>query len=122
MRTTTALLLLAPLLAACTTQGDTQVVDKLRPTVVLMTDFGTKDDAVALLKGVVISIARDARVVDLTHEVPPYEIESGARILEDAPGIFPPGTVFVVVVDPGVGTARKPIAARLANGSYLVGP
>lgn len=118
----TALLPVALLLAACTTAGETQVVDKLRPTVVLMTDFGTKDDAVALLRGVVVSIARDAQVLDLTHEVPPFDIEAGARLLEDSPGIYPPGTVFVVVVDPGVGTARKPIAARLANGSYLVGP
>jgi S-adenosylmethionine hydrolase len=87
-----------------------------------MTDFGTKDDAVGLLRGVVLSIARDALVLDLTHEVPPYDIAAGARLLEDAPGVYPPGTVFVVVVDPGVGTARKPIAVQLANGSYLVGP
>lgn len=93
-----------------------------RPTVVLLTDFGMKDDAVALLRGAVLSVARQAQVVDLTHEVPPYDIEEGARLLEEAPGLFPPGTVFVAVVDPGVGTARRPIAIELANGSFLVGP
>lgn len=93
-----------------------------RPVVVLMTDFGSKDDAPALLKGVVLSIARDAQVLDLTHEVPPFDIETGAQDLEDAPGIFPEGTVFVAVVDPGVGTARKAIVVELANGRFLVGP
>jgi S-adenosylmethionine hydrolase len=87
-----------------------------------MTDFGTRDDSAALLRGTILSIAREAAVVDLTHEVPPYDVEEGARLLEDAPGIFPPGTVFVAVVDPGVGTERRPLALRLGNGSWLVGP
>jgi S-adenosylmethionine hydrolase len=93
-----------------------------RPIVALLTDFGTKDDAVALLRGGILSIARDATIVDLTQEVPPYDIEAGARALEDSPGIFPAGSVFVVVIDPGVGTERKAIAVELDNGSFLVGP
>jgi S-adenosylmethionine hydrolase len=93
-----------------------------RPVVVLETDFGSREDAPALLRGVVLSIARDAAVVDLTHDVPPFDIETGAQDLEDAPGVFPVGTVFVVVIDPGVGTGRKGIAVELANGRYLVGP
>lgn len=93
-----------------------------RPVVVLMTDFGTKDDAVALLRGAVLSIARDAAVLDLTHEVPRYDIAEGARLLEAAPASFPEGSVFVCVIDPGVGTARKPIALRLKNGRTLIGP
>jgi S-adenosylmethionine hydrolase len=96
--------------------------ERPRPLVVLLTDFGAKDDAVGLLRGAVLAVARDAEVLDLTHEVPPYDVEAGARLLEDAPGIFPPGAVFVAVVDPGVGTARRPIAIALANGSTLVGP
>jgi len=93
-----------------------------RPIVVLETDFGARDDAAAILKGVVLSIVRDADIVDLSHEIPPFDIETGAQNLEDAPGIFPEKTVFVVVVDPGVGTARRGIAVELANGRYLVGP
>jgi S-adenosylmethionine hydrolase len=90
--------------------------------VVLLTDFGLKDDAVGLLRGVVLAVAPDAQVVDLCHEVPGFDVAAGARLLHDAPGIYPAGSVFVVVVDPGVGTARRAIAARLANGSFLVGP
>jgi S-adenosylmethionine hydrolase len=114
--------LLAPLILAACAATPTQAPEKSRPVVALMTDFGLRDDAVSLLRGVILSIARDAAVVDVTHEVPPYDIEAGARLLEDSPGLYPPGTVFVVVVDPGVGTARKPIAVRLANGSCLIGP
>ena len=121
MRTLALSLLL--ICAACASTGQQPApIERFRPTVVLMTDFGTRDDAVGLLRGVVVSVARDAQVLDLTHEVPPFDVQAGARLLEDAPGIYPPGTVFVVVVDPGVGTTRKPIAALLANGSYLVGP
>jgi S-adenosylmethionine hydrolase len=93
-----------------------------RPVVVLLTDFGTHDDSVALLRGVVMSIARDAVVVDLSHDVPPQDIAEGARLLADAPGFFPAGSVFVCVVDPGVGSARKSVAVRLRNGRFLVGP
>ncbi|MBI5368525.1 MAG: SAM-dependent chlorinase/fluorinase [Planctomycetes bacterium] len=93
-----------------------------RRPVILLTDFGARDDSVALLRGVILSIAPDAQILDLTHEVPPYDIEEGARLLEEAPGVYPAGTVFVAVVDPGVGTERKPLAVRLANGNYLVGP
>lgn len=112
---TLALLLL---LAGCASE---QIGARSVP-VVLMTDFGLKDDAVGLLRGAVLSAAPAALVVDLTHEVPRYEVDDGARLLAEAPGIYPPGTVFVVVVDPGVGTARRPIVARLANGTLLVGP
>ncbi len=93
-----------------------------RPLVVLMTDFGTTDDAVGLVRGAVLAVAPDAQVLDLTHEVPAYDLEAGARLLEDAPGVYPEGTVFVAVVDPGVGTPRRAIVVRLANGRWLVGP
>jgi S-adenosylmethionine hydrolase len=127
MRTSTIVVLGAVLLAGCSSPPEKAPQSmappvKPRPVVVLETDFGTRDDAVALLKGVVLSIAPDAQIVDLSHEIPPFDIETGAQDLEDAPGIFPEGTVFVVVVDPGVGTARKGIAVELNNGRYLVGP
>ncbi len=114
---------LAPLLAAfgCA-PAPVAAPARPRPIVVLETDFGSHEDAPALLRGVVLSIARDAAVVDLTNDVPPFDIETGAQDLEDAPGVFPEGTVFVVVIDPGVGTERKGIAVELANGRYLVGP
>src|SRR5438477_5538262 len=82
----------------CAASPERAPVAQPRPLLVLLTDFGTKDDAVGLLRGAILSIARDAEVVDLTHEVPPYDIEAGARLLEDAPSLFPLGTVFVVVV------------------------
>jgi S-adenosylmethionine hydrolase len=93
-----------------------------RPVVVLLSDFGTRDDAIGILRGVVLSIARDATIVDLTHDVPRFDVAEGARLLADAPGVFPEGTVFVCVVDPGTGNERRAIAIRLKNGRFLVGP
>src|SRR5437899_2178260 len=77
------------------------------PTIVFMTDFGTVDDSVAICKGVMYSIAPEARIVDLTHQVTPFSILDGARFLYGATPYYPAGTVFVVVVDRGVGSARK---------------
>lgn len=113
-----AALALSPLLAACASTPP----GERRPPVVLMTDFGLTDDAVGLLRGVVLALSPTSQVVDLTHAVPPFDVAAGARLLTDAPGVYPPGTVFVVVVDPGVGTARRAIAARLPDGTLLVGP
>ena len=93
-----------------------------RPTVVFMTDFGVIDDSVALCKGVMYSIAPELRIVDLTHEVTPFSILDGARFLEGASPYFPAGTVFVVVIDPGVGSTRKAIVAKSKRGQYFVLP
>lgn len=93
-----------------------------RPPVVLLTDFGLQDDAVGLMRGVVHAIAPDVPIADLGHSVRRYDVRQGARRLEDAPGVYPPGSVFVVVIDPGVGTDRRAVVARLANGSLLVAP
>jgi S-adenosylmethionine hydrolase len=109
-------------LAALAGCASTDAAPPIQGPVVLMTDFGLKDDAVGLLRGVVLSIAPRAQVVDLTHEAPRYEVDDAARLLAEAPGLYPPRTVFVVVVDPGVGTSRRAIAARFANGTTLVGP
>ena len=93
-----------------------------RPTVVFMTDFGVVDDSVAICKGVMLSIAPDLRIVDLTHQVTPYSILDGARYLFGATPYFPPGTVFVVVVDPGVGSTRKAVVIKSKRGEYFVLP
>jgi S-adenosylmethionine hydrolase len=95
---------------------------KYPPTIVFMTDFGVVDDSVALCRGVMYSIMPDVRIVDLTHEVTPFSILDGARFLYGATPYYPAGTVFVVVIDPGVGSTRKAIVARSKRGQYFVLP
>ncbi len=69
-----------------------------------MTDFGTANDAVAICKAVIIQILPDVRIMDITHQVTPFSIEEGARFLAGVTPYYPANTVFLVVVDPGVGT------------------
>ena len=95
---------------------------KYPPTIVFMTDFGVVDDSVALCKGVMYSVMPDVRIVDLTHQVTPFSILDGARFLYGATPYYPAGTVFVVVIDPGVGSTRKAIVARSKKGQYFVLP
>ena len=95
---------------------------KYPPTIVFMTDFGVVDDSVAICRGVMYSVMPDVRIVDLTHQVTPFSIPDGARFLYGATPYFPAGTVFVVVVDPGVGSRRKAIVARSKRGQYFVLP
>jgi len=92
------------------------------PTVVFMTDFGVLDDSVALCKGVMYTIAPELRIVDLTHEVTPFSILDGARFLAGASPYFPAGTVFVTVIDPGVGSTRKAVVVKSKRGQYFVLP
>jgi S-adenosylmethionine hydrolase len=92
------------------------------PTVVFMTDFGIVDDSVALCKGVMYGIAPNLRIVDLTHQVIPFSIQDGARYLFGASPYFPAGTVFVVVVDPGVGSSRKAVVVKSKRGQFFVLP
>jgi S-adenosyl-L-methionine hydrolase (adenosine-forming) len=87
-----------------------------------MTDFGVVDDSVALCRGVMYSIMPEVRIVDLTHQVTPFSILDGARFLYGATPYYPAGTVFVVVIDPGVGSARKAIVAHSKRGQYFVLP
>ncbi|MBV9923762.1 MAG: SAM-dependent chlorinase/fluorinase [Acidobacteria bacterium] len=89
--------------------------------VTLLTDFGTADYFVGALKGAVLSANPGARVVDITHEVPPFDIEAGAFTLRAAFETFPEGTVHVAVVDPGVGSARRGVAVE-GLGHTFVGP
>jgi len=92
------------------------------PTVVFMTDFGIVDDSVALCKGVMYGIMPNLRIVDLTHQVQAFNIADGARFLFGASPYFPAGTVFVVVVDPGVGSTRKAIVVKSKRGQFFVLP
>jgi len=93
-----------------------------RSIIVFMTDFGTLDDSVPICKGVMLGIAPEARIVDLTHQVTPFSIADGARFLYGATPYYPAGTVFVVVVDPGVGTSRKAVVVKSKRGQYFVLP
>jgi S-adenosyl-L-methionine hydrolase (adenosine-forming) len=92
-----------------------------RPIITLLTDFGTRDPYVAAMKGAILSVHPDPILVDLTQEVPPQDIVAGAFILAEATPYFPRGTIHLAVVDPGVGTQRRALAAR-ALDCYWVGP
>jgi S-adenosylmethionine hydrolase len=92
------------------------------PTVVFMTDFGVIDDSVALCKGVMYSITPNLRIVDLTHQVNAFSIRDGALYLFGASPYFPTGTVFVAVVDPGVGSKRKAVVVKTKRGQFFVLP
>jgi S-adenosylmethionine hydrolase len=87
-----------------------------------MTDFGVLDDSVAICRGVMYGIMPEVRIVDLTHEVTPFSILDGARYLYGASPYYPARTVFVVVVDPTVGSTRKAIVAHSRRGQYFVLP
>lgn len=89
--------------------------------ILLLTDFGTRDGYPAIIKGVIWSIAPQAEAIDLTHEIPPQDVLAGALALGRAAPYFPAGTIFVAVIDPGVGTARRPLAARLGE-QFFVAP
>ena len=93
----------------------------VKPVIAFLTDFGTRDHYVGAMKGVALGICPDAVLVDLTHDIDPQDIASGALELAAAYRYFPHGTVFVAVVDPGVGSARLGIAAD-AGGFRFVGP
>ena len=89
---------------------------------VFQTDFGLKDGAVSAMKGVASGVDPQLRQFDLTHEIPPFNVWEAAFRLKQTVGYWPPGTVFVNVVDPGVGTARRAVVAKTADGRYLVTP
>lgn len=91
------------------------------PAITLLTDFGTADGYVAELKGVLISRATQSPIVDLSHEIPPHDIAAARLAVARYWRRFPPGTVHLVVVDPGVGTGRAAIAVE-SDGRFLVGP
>jgi S-adenosylmethionine hydrolase len=93
------------------------------PTIVFMTDFGTANDAVAICRAVIFSIAPpNLRLTDITHQVTPFSIEEGSRFLAAVTPYYPSGTVFLVVVDPGVGTSRKAVIVKTKKGQFFVLP
>lgn len=91
------------------------------PTIAMLSDFGIKDGNVGVMKGVIWGICPEAQIADLSHTINPQNIREAALVLARSVPFFPAGTVFLVVVDPGVGTARRAIAARLGD-KYFVGP
>ncbi len=98
-----------------------QSITSNQPIVAFMTDFGLGDGDVGVLKGVVLGIVPNAHTIDITHAVAPQNVASGAWILAASYRYFPKGTVFVCVVDPGVGSTRRPIAVH-AGEWFFVGP
>lgn len=92
-----------------------------RPIVTLTTDFGTNDHFVGVMKGVILEIMPEAQVVDICHSVQAYDVLDGALTISQAYSYYPSGTVHVVVVDPGVGTARRPIIAS-SDKYHFVAP
>lgn len=89
--------------------------------IALLTDFGTKDYFVAEMKAVIYSVNPKARIVDITHEIPPQDVYTGAFVLWRSYKWFPSGTIFVAVVDPGVGSARLPLLIRTRH-YFFIGP
>ncbi|MEM1602129.1 MAG: SAM-dependent chlorinase/fluorinase [Candidatus Bathyarchaeia archaeon] len=92
-----------------------------RPIITLLSDFGLKDSYVAEMKAVILSILPDAQIVDISHEVRKFDVRMGAFLLARAAPFFPRGTVHVAIVDPGVGTTRRPIIVETER-SFYVGP
>jgi S-adenosylmethionine hydrolase len=93
----------------------------VRPFISLLSDFGARDPSAGIMRGVILGIAPDAAIVDISHEVRKYAIRDGALLLWCAVPYLPVG-IHVAVVDPGVGTERRPIAIRTARGDVLIGP
>ena len=91
----------------------------MRPVIALLTDFGTRDHYAGTMKGVALGICPDATLVDITHDVPPHDVLAGALELAAAYRYFPPGTIFLAVVDPGVGSARRGIAAEAGEYRFV---
>jgi S-adenosylmethionine hydrolase len=94
---------------------------KVSGIITLTTDFGERDPYVGMMKGVILSINPRARIVDITHGISAGSIQEGSTIIKEAYRYFPPGTIHVGVVDPGVGGKRRPIAV-VAEGHFFVGP
>src|SRR6266853_220935 len=93
-----------------------------KPAIVFMTDFGTANDAVAICRAVIVGIAPNVRIMDITHQVTPFQIEEASRDLFGVTPYYPAGTVFLVVVDHGVGTSRKAIIVKTKKGQFFVLP
>ncbi len=89
------------------------------PPIALLTDFGTRDPFVGVMKGVIAGIAPQTRVIDLGHDIPPFAVREASWVLQVSADYFPRGTVFVAVVDPGVGSGRRILLAKTARHLFL---
>jgi len=90
-----------------------------RPVIAVLTDFGTRDHYAGTMKGVALGICPDATFVDITHDIPPHDVRAGALELAAACPYFPAGTIFLVVIDPGVGSTRRSIAAEAGDYRFV---
>src|SRR4051812_970266 len=100
----------------------TNVSSAQNKIVVFQSDFGLKDGAVSAMKGVAMGVSPELKLFDLTHEIPAFNIWEAAYRLEQTVRYWPAGTVFVSVVDPGVGTLRKSVVLKTKSGHYIVTP
>ena len=91
----------------------------MRPVIALLSDFGSRDHYAGTMKGVILNICPDATLVDITHEVPAHDVLDGALQLAAAARYFPAGTIFLAVVDPGVGSVRRGIAAEAGDYRFV---
>jgi S-adenosyl-L-methionine hydrolase (adenosine-forming) len=91
----------------------------MRPVIALLSDFGTRDHYAGTMKGVVLGICPDVTLVDITHDIEPHDVLSGALQLSASFRYFPAGTIFVAVVDPGVGSARRGLAAEAGDYRFV---
>lgn len=91
----------------------------MRPVIAFLTDFGTQDHYAGTMKGVVLGICPDVTLVDITHDIPPHDVMGGALELAASYKYFPAGTIFVVVIDPGVGSARRGLAADTGDYRFV---
>src|SRR5579862_5417524 len=89
------------------------------PVIALLTDFGTRDHYAGAMKGVALGICPEATLVDISHEVPPHDVLAGALELAACYRYFPTGTIFLAVVDPGVGSTRRGIAAETGDYKFV---
>lgn len=128
-RTLQALILCALLIAieltGCARRAAREHSDmkaKSHPAIVFMTDFGTANDSVAICKAVMLGIAPNSPIMDITHQVTSFSIEEGARFLAGVSSYYPAGTVFLTVVDPTVGSSRKAIIVKTKKGQLFVLP
>lgn len=90
-----------------------------RPVIALLTDFGTRDHYAGVIKGVVLGICPDVTLVDVSHDLPPHDVRFAALEVAATYRFFPPGTIFIIVVDPGVGTARRGLAAEAGDWRFV---
>lgn len=124
LRQTLPLVLLAGMLglSACSEKRPDPLNRTAMPTVALLSDFGWKDSYVAEMKGALLSVNPAVNLVDLSHDIDPYNVAQAAYLIDQMAKTFPPGTVFVGVVDPGAGTTHTPLLLQTGAGKFYLGP